>query len=144
MKKIVATIVVLAAVIVLGSCGGATSASKSETQKLAEKSVKCLQDKDYKGYVDLLYFDEADQADPEKLAQNKEQLTQLLTEKADASAQKGEADKMVTDYAFVSEEVNEDEATVRMAITDGANKTDTTDVKLRKDINGDWKVVMNK
>ncbi len=142
MKKILTLVAVLAAIVVLGSCGSAVS--KSETQKVAEKAVKCLQDKDYKGYVDMLYADEDDLANPEKLAQEREQLTQLLTEKADAAAKKNQTDNLVADYSFVSEEVNDAEAVVRMAITDGASKVDTTDVKLRKDVNGDWKVVMSK
>ena len=42
--------------------------SESEQRQVAEKAMECLKNKDFKGYVDLMYFSESDSADPEKLA----------------------------------------------------------------------------
>ena len=145
MKKILTTVAVLVAVVLLACCGGGLGApAKSETQKAAEKAVQCLKDKDYKGYVDMLYANERELASPDKLAQEREQYAELLKGKAEESAKKKGVKDLVVDYSFVSEEVDSLSAVVRMAITDGANNVDTTDVKLRKDVNGDWKIVMGK
>ena len=75
MKKIILSLFVAVAALALWSCGDSNTPSA-----VAEKSVKCLQNSDYEGYVDLLGTGTKDGKDSEE---GKEQLVSLLREKGE-------------------------------------------------------------
>lgn len=132
MKKLFSVVAsVVAALFVLTSCGDKPSA-------VAEQSMKCLQEKDYKGYVDLIYFSEEDQKAAD-FEEKKAQYASLVEKTLKEQAEKG-----IKEYEVVSEEANDSTAVVRMAVTSTAGEVDTTDVKLRKDHTGAWKLENNK
>lgn len=71
MKKIILSLFVAVAALALWSCGDSNTPSA-----VAEKSVKCLQNSDYEGYVDLLGT-----GDGKDSEEGEEQLVALLREK---------------------------------------------------------------
>ena len=77
-----------------------TSCSSNTPKAVAEKSVKCLIDKDYEGYVDLLYLEDKDSQDAAKLESDKKELAALLKSKAEKEYEK---DKGLTSYETLKE-----------------------------------------
>ena len=132
MKKLLIFAVVMAAVAVLGSCSESNSPKAT-----AEKSMECLKNKDFQGYTDLLYFNKETLKDPEKVKQEKDTYRALL-QKAFSTRTEGKGD--IKEYSFVSEDVKDSVAVVKMAVVSTTNDKDTVDVKLRKDDNGEWKL----
>lgn len=120
-----------------------TSCSSNTPKAVAEKSVKCLIDKDFEGYVDLLYLEDKDSQDAAKLENDKKELAALLKSKAEKEYEK---DKGLTSYETLKEEIaeNGETAVVKMKLTYGNGKSDDADIKLRKDKNGDWKIDFGK
>ena len=114
--------------------------SESEQRQVAEKAMECLKNKDFKGYVDLMYFSESDSADPEKLAQKKENMAQMLESKMSMSdGQKG-GWKGIKKYSYVSEQTDSTTSVVKMAYVNNEDKPDTMDIKLQLDEKGKWKI----
>lgn len=137
MKKFMTFVCAAFAVILMAACSG------NSPKGVVEKSIKCMVDKDYKGYVDLLYIDE-DKHSPEEIEESKKQIVELLEAKMPMALSKtGE----IKSYKTVSEEVAEDgnSATVNVSITyekDGKETEKTEDFKLQKDKSGNWKLKM--
>ncbi len=134
MKKLFGAIMMLACVLCFASCGGADTPTA-----VAEKSIQCLQDQDYKGYVDLLNV-EAEEG--EDLAANKENAVALIQGKA---AQFIEKRGGIKSYEVLSEEIAEDgnSAKVKMKVVYGDDKEDEQTVKLVK-VDDEWKVDLGK
>ncbi len=130
MKKILFVVAAVVAVFLLNSC-------KESPSAVAEKSMECLKNKDFKGYADLLYFDAETQKDPEKVEQEKAAFRGLL-EKSFKKKSDGKGE--IKSYSVISEENQDSVAIVKMAIVSTTDETDTIDIKLRKDFNGDWKL----
>lgn len=119
------------------------SCSSNTPTKVAEKSVQCLIDKDYKGYVDLIYFSEKDKGNAEEYEQGKQQLAALLKDKAEKEyKKKGD----ISSHETITEETSNDgnTANVKMKIKYGNGTEEDTDIKLRKDNDGNWKIDMGK
>lgn len=137
MKKFMTFVCAAFAVILMAACSG------DSPKSVVEKSIKCLADKDYKGYVDLIYIDE-DKNTPEEVEESKKQIAELLEAKLPMAISKtGE----IKSYKAVSEEVSEDgkTATVKVSITyekDGKETEKTEDFKVEKDKSGNWKIKM--
>lgn len=113
---------------------------KSEQREVAEQAMECLKKKDFKGYVDLMYFNENDSADPEQLAKKKESMVQMLEGKiAMSEGQKG-GWKGVKSYSFVSEQTDSTTSVVKMAYVNNEDKPDTMDIKLQRDAQGQWRI----
>lgn len=137
MKRLSIFIGIMLTVMVLAACSGNTPT------KVAEKSVKCLVDNDYKGYVDLIYFSDKDKENKEEQEQGKQQLAALLKDKAEKEyKKKGD----IKSYETIAEEVSDDgnTANVKMKIKYGNGTEEDTDIKLRKDSDGNWKIDMGK
>ena len=139
MKKILSVTVLVMALAMLVACGGGNTPSS-----VVEKSMKCLQDKDYEGYVDLLYIDVKEGEDPEV---QRNAVASMIASKADQTLAKKQG---IKSYEILSEEVTPAEenkpetavVTVKIEYGDASTKEET--VKLKKDDAGDWKIDMGK
>lgn len=139
MKKILSVTVLVMALAMLVACGGGSTPSS-----VVEKSMKCLQDKDYEGYVDLLYIDVKEGEDPEV---QRNAVASMIASKADQTLAKKQG---IKSYEILSEEVTPAEenkpetAVVKVKIEYGDSSTKEETVKLKKDNAGDWKIDMGK
>jgi len=139
MKKILSVTVLVMALAMLVACGGGNTPSS-----VVEKSMKCLQDKDYEGYVDLLYIDVKEGEDPEV---QRNAVASMIASKADQTLAKKQG---IKSYEILSEEVTPAEenkpetAVVKVKIEYGDASTKEETVKLKKDNAGDWKIDMGK
>lgn len=136
MKKIATLFGIIALVLMMTSCGNTPTS-------VAEKSVKCLQNKDYKGYVDLIYYSEEDEKSPEELEKGKETLVALMEDKAGNEMKKNGG---IKSYEAVSEEISEDgkTATVTMKLTYGDGTSKEEAFKLRKNSDDKWRIDVGK
>lgn len=138
MKKILSVTMLMMALAMLVACGGNTPSS------VVEKSLKCLQDKDYEGYVDQLYIEVNEGEDPEV---QRNAVSSMVASKADQTLAKKEG---IKSYEILSEEMNPAEenkpetAVVKVNIEYGDGSTKEETVKLKKDDAGDWKIDMGK
>ena len=131
MKKVLLFSVAMVCMLVMTSCG-----SSNTPKNVAEKSLQCLVDKDFKGYVDLIYFSDKDMAE-KNFEEKKTAMTELMQNKYNQSIlEKGS----IVSYDYVSEEVKDSTAVVKMAIKYSTDKIDTTQVKLKMNSKGDWKL----
>lgn len=131
MKKVLLFGMAMVCMLVMTSCG-----SSNTPKNVAEKSLQCLVDKDFKGYVDLIYFSDEDMAE-KNFEEKKTAMTELMQNKYNQSIlEKGS----IVSYDYVSEEVKDSTAVVKMAIKYSTDKTDTTQVKLKMNSKGDWKL----
>lgn len=137
MKRLSIFLGAILAVILMASC------SSNSPKAVAEKSVKCIADKDYNGYVDLLYFSEKDKHDAKEFEEGKQQLAALLKDKAEKTYSKKGG---ISSYEALNEEIAEDgkTANVKMKITYGNGTSEETGIKLRKDNDDNWKIDMGK
>lgn len=139
MKKILSVTVLVMALAMLVACGGGSTPSS-----VVEKSMKCLQEKDYEGYVDLLYIDVKEGEDPEV---QRNAVASMIASKADQTLAKKQG---IKSYEILSEEVTPAEenkpetAVVKVKIEYGDASTKEETVKLKKDDAGDWKIDMGK
>ncbi len=131
MRKLLISAFAIVAACIMAGCG-AGSVDENSPRGIAEKSVECLKNKDFKGYVDLMYFP-TDGKKAEEIEQTKTMYVSMLQNKyQEATKTQGN----IKTYEFVSEEVKDTMATVKMAIA-YENKNDTTDIKL-KNKEGKW------
>lgn len=137
MKKVATLFGIIAMILAMASCSSNTPAG------VAEKSVKCIQEKDYKGYVDLVYFNEKDSTSKEDKEKIKEMLVSLMEEKADSEYKKTGG---IKSFETVSEEISEDEKTAKvvMKLTYGNGTSKEENIKLRKDADGNWRIDIGK
>ncbi|MBQ9357518.1 MAG: DUF4878 domain-containing protein [Prevotella sp.] len=113
---------------VMSSCGSSTS-SPSE---VALAATKCMQDKDFSGYVDLTDTD----------SDSKEMMVSMIGEKA---TQQVDSKGGITSFDVQSEEIADDgkTAVVKMNIAYGNGDTEVKDIKcVNKD--GKWLVSKDK
>lgn len=133
MKKIILSLFVTVAALALWSCGDSNTPSA-----VAEKSVKCLLNSDYEGYVDLLGTNDGKDSE-----EGKEQLVALLREKGEKTMKEKQGLKS---YEVLSEEISEDgnKATVEMKIVYGNGEEKTEKVKLKKNDKEEWRIIWGK
>ncbi len=133
MKKIFGFLVAFVAVAMVScSSGGGSFATPKE---LAEKSMECIQKKDYKGYVDLMYF--SDKLKDDELKSTKEMYVNMMDQKLSESVDKAGG---VKSFSVASEEnVTDTTAVVKMNVVYGNDSTAVQDVKCKKAGDG-WKI----
>jgi hypothetical protein len=134
MRKLISLLAIVITAALISSC------SSNSPKAVAEKAMKCIMDKDYKGYVNLVYFDESKEK-PESIQRNKDATVAILGEKYDKLSEKK---KGIKDYKVLSEEVKDSTAVVKMEISYGNGEKENNDVKMKMDKNGDWKIDNNK
>jgi hypothetical protein len=130
MKKLfVAFSLALMMMAVMTSCGSSSTSTPSE---VALAATKCMQDKDFSGYVDLTDADE----------DSKSMTVAMISEKA---AQQIDAKDGITSFEVQNEEIADDgkTAVVNMNITYGNGDTEVKPIKcVNKD--GKWLVSKDK
>ncbi len=136
MKKLIGIMALMAALFIMTSCGGGGNTPKA----VAEKAVKCLQDKDYDKFADLVYMKVKEGEDPEA---GKKMLSGMMQGKADKMYEKKGG---IKSYEALSEQIDEsgESAVVKMKIMHGDGSDKEDDIKLKKDEQGNWKIDMGK
>lgn len=128
-KLLVAFTLCLMTMAVMTSCGGSNPSTPSDVAKAA---TKCMQQKDFSGYMDLTDADDS----------TKGMMTSMISEKA---TQQLDEKSGITSFDVASEEIAADgkTAVVKMNITYGNGDTEVKDIKcVNKD--GKWLVSSDK
>ena len=128
MKKLLGIFAVAAVAVLMGCSGGFKTPSDA-----AKKGVKCLQEKDWEGYVDMLYF--SDKIKPEEVEKTKQQYLGMLKGKMEETLNKTNG---IKSYEVLSEEVKDSTAVVKMKITYGDDSTKEEEMKTRLTKDGKW------
>lgn len=137
MKRLSIFLGVALIALFIASCSGGNS-----PKVVAEKSMKCLVDKDFEGYVDLIYFSDKDMESAD-FQESKKQLAALIKDKGEKSISKKDN---IKSFETISEEIAEDgnTANVKMKVVYGNGEEEANDIKMRKDKDGNWKIDMGK
>lgn len=133
MKKILSVLTLIMGLFILSACNSNTPSA------VAEKAANCIKDKDYEGYVELMYYKE----DKAPTAEEKQQFADMLKAKAESAYEKKEGIKSVK---AESEEISEDgkEAVVKMKVEYNNGEIKEDIMHLKKDAKGQWRVYMGK
>ena len=125
MKKILVALVIGCMAMVMASC------SDNSPKGVALQAVKCMQKKDFKGYVDLI--DLGDATDEQKTS-----YVAMLQEKA---AKKPEAFD-IESFEVVDEQVDEEAGTAHITVklVDSKGEEKNNPIDLVKTDKGDWKI----
>ena len=124
MKKLLSIAAVCLFVLTLCSCS-----STDTPEGVTTKAIKCIVDKDYKGYVDLMYFKK------EKTDEEKQQLVALIQDKMNKEVEKKEG---IKDFNVGTPSVEENTAIVPYTINYGNGDTKEETMKLIKTEDGKW------
>ena len=137
MKKIATFVCAAFAALIMASC------SSNSPKGVVEKSMQCMIDKDYKGFVDNIDLNN-EKLTPEKVEETKKALTELMETKLPKVAEaKGE----LKSFKILATEMGEDgnSAVVEVEETyekDGETKKETEKFEVIKDKEGNWKLKM--
>ena len=132
MKKILFVAVMCLFAVMFSGCGGAKT-----PKDVAEKSIKCLKNKDYKGYVELVSLKDEAKMSSEELKKSREQMAVLLESKISSEVDKKGG---IDSYEIGEETIDEDEAKVKAMIKYGDGSEKESTIKLKKNEDGDWKI----
>ena len=133
MKKIINCFLVCFVLTELSSCVDNTPVG------IAKASIKCLQNKDFTGYVDLLDFDEDYQG--EVLKQQEKSAARILeNEYTSTIAPLGGIKK----YHVISQDVKEYSASVDIELEYGNGTKNKETVSLKTGHDGKWKIDRSK
>ena len=134
MKK-VCVMAAMAAMLMFSACGGGNTPTK-----VAEQAVKCMQDKDYEGFVDLMYVENEEGRDIEG---EKKMVAGMLQTKAESALGEKQG---IQSYEVTSEEISEDGETAKvgMKVVYANGEEDDETLKLRKDADENWRIDIGK
>lgn len=132
MKKILFVAVMCLFAVMFSGCGGAKT-----PKDVAKKSIKCLKNKDYKGYVELVSLKDEAKMSSEELKKSREQMAVLLESKISSEVDKKGG---IDSYEIGEETIDEDEAKVKATIKYGDGSEKESTIKLKKNEDGDWKI----
>ena len=132
MKKILFVAVMCLFAVMFSGCGGAKT-----PKDVAEKSIKCLKNKDYKGYVEFVSLKDEAKMSSEELKKSREQMAVLLESKISSEVDKKGG---IDSYEIGEETIDEDEAKVKATIKYGDGSEKESTIKLKKNEDGDWKI----
>ena len=124
MKKILFVAVMCLFAVMFSGCGGAKT-----PKDVAEKSIKCLKNKDYKGYVELVSLKDEAKMSSEELKKSREQMAVLLESKISSEVDKKGG---IDSYEIGEETIDEDEAKVKATIKYGDGSEKESTIKLKK------------
>lgn len=130
MKKVILFSALFVCGLVLFSC----SKKANTPSAVVEKALKCIQEKDFEGYLDLVYFKDA-QKDPAKLKEEKAQLLSLLESKMPQALDKNGG---IKEYKITEETIEEDKAVVKYHLVWGNGEEKDDDMVLVKTEEGEW------
>ena len=130
MKKLLSVVMACLVAAVFMGC------SSNSPRSVAEEAMKCVQKGDVRGYMDLVYLSEKDQA-------QKEAFIQMVEEKAEKNPDEA---KKVTGYKFVEESIDEEAGTASEVfdVTYEDGETKQTTIDMMRDDDGKWWVKMSK
>jgi hypothetical protein len=126
MKKVMTFAAVCLFVLTLCSCG-----SSNTPEAVATKAIKCIIDKNYDGYVDLMYFKK------EKSNDDMKQIVALVKDKMDKEMEKKQG---IKDFKVETATIDGDKATVPYSLTYGNGETKDDTMKLIKTEKGEWMI----
>lgn len=131
MKKIIGFIAMAAFMLAMASCSGGNTPTS-----VAEKAVKCIQDKDYEGYVDLI---DTDGKEGQEVEEQKKAMADMLRSKAATTIDKKGG---IKSYEMLSETIAEDgkTASVEMKVVYGDGEEKQEEMKLRLGDDGQWRL----
>ena len=132
MKKILFVAVMCLFAVMFSGCGGAKT-----PKDVAEKSIKCLKNKDYKGDVELVSLKDEAKMSSEELKKSRGQMDVLLESKISSEVDKKGG---IDSYEIGEETIDEDEAKVKATIKYGDGSEKESTIKLKKNEDGDWKI----
>lgn len=134
-KKLFPLLVIVLALCMAG-CGSSNTPSA-----VAEKAVNYLKDGNYEAYAELFYHPE--NATPEEVEKQKQFVVSLFKEKYEKSKKQNGG---IKSFEILSEEVDEEAgtATVSLVLTYEDGSTDDSELTMKKDEKGDWKLNMSK
>jgi hypothetical protein len=113
-------------VLTLCSCG-----SSNTPEAVTTKAIKCIIDKDYDGYVDLMYFKK------EKSSEDMKQIVALVKDKMDKEV---DGKKGIKDYKVGTPTIEDNKAVVPYTLTYGNGDTKEDKMKLVKTEDGKWMI----
>lgn len=120
---------------VLAVCGLMfVSCAKQTPTATCEKALKCIQEKDWEGYMELVQF--KDREDAEKAEKIKNGFREMLEKKMSEQLEKKEG---IKDFKVVEETIEEEKATVKYQITWGNGDQTEDDMKMIN-VDGKWKL----
>jgi hypothetical protein len=117
-------------VLVLTACG---KHQPNTPEGVATAAMNCIIDKDYEGYVDLMYFKDGKELSKER----RQQLIVLVEDKVgDKAAEKGG----IKDFKVGIPELDGDKGTVPVEVTYGDDSTKDQSIAVVKSPDGDWRL----
>ena len=126
MKKLLSFAAVCLFVLTLCSC---SSADTNTPEGTVTKAIKCIIDKDYEGYINMMTFKKV------KSDEDKAQLVALVKEKMDKEMEEKQG---IKDYEVGAAAIEENTAVVPYKITYGNGDTKEDKMKLTKTEGGKW------
>ena len=126
MKKVLTLATVCLFVLALCSCG-----SSNTPEEVTTKAIKCLIDKDYDGYVDMMYFKK------EKSNEDMKQIVALVKDKMDKELEQKQG---IKEYKVGTPTIEDNKAVVPYTLTYGNGDTKEDNMKLVKTNNGKWMI----
>ena len=126
MKKVLTLATVCLFVLALCSCG-----SSNTPEEVTTKAIKCLIDKDYDGYVDMMYFKK------EKSNEDMKQIVALVKDKMDKELEQKQG---IKEYKVGTPTIEDDKAVVPYTLTYGNGETKEDNMKLVKTDDGKWMI----
>ena len=112
--------------LALCSCG-----SSNTPEEVTTKAIKCLIDKDYDGYVDMMYFKK------EKSNEDMKQIVALVKDKMDKELEQKQG---IKEYKVGTPTIEDDKAVVPYTLTYGNGETKEDNMKLVKTNDGKWMI----
>ena len=126
MKKVLSLVAVCLFVLALCSCG-----SSNTPEAVATKAIKCVMEKDYDGYVDLMHFKK------EKSNEDMKQIVALVKDKMDKEM---DQKKGIKDYEVGTPTIEDNKAVVPYTLIYGNGDTKEDNMKLVKTEDGKWMI----
>ena len=126
MKKVLSLAAVYLFVLALCSCG-----SSNTPEAVATKAIKCVMEKDYDGYVDLMHFKK------EKSSEDMKQIVALVKDKMDKEM---DQKKGIKDYEVGTPTIEDNKAVVPYTLIYGNGDTKEDNMKLVKTEDGKWMI----
>ena len=126
MKKVLTLATVCLFMLALCSCG-----SSNTPEEVTTKAIKCLIDKDYDGYVDMMYFKK------EKSNEDMKQIVALVKDKMDKELEQKQG---IKEYKVGTPTIEDNKAVVPYTLTYGNGDTKEDNMKLVKTDDGKWMI----
>lgn len=117
--------------LLLSACGS----DLSTPQGTVEKAIKCLMEKDYEGYVELMQFKNTEELTKEQLSAKKTQVIAILQDKG---AKQIDTKGGIKSYEIGEPVIDGEKAEVKAVVTYGNDETKEQKFDLVKNEKGDW------